>query len=185
MRLDAARDADERRGAGRRVFTGEERQLAEVRHWVDALVRPCACRDDVISVVTELASNAIRHTGSGRGGTFAVEVTQSRDVIRVAVADAGSAREPRVIEEAEGEHGRGLLLVRNLSWRMGVTGGDSGRVVWAEVARGGPNAVQYARELLARTADLVPSAPREKLMRALGEYRAALHALTVSHYPPQ
>ena len=107
-----------------------------------------------------------------------------RDTIRVAVADAGSPLEPAVIEDPCAEHGRGLLLVRGLSWRMGITGGRSGRVIWADIPRGGPDAVQHARDLLARTADLTPSASPLQMMRVLSEYRAALHALAVSHYPP-
>src|SRR6266536_6236893 len=33
-----------------------------------------------------------------------------------------------------GEHGRGLLIVRSLSCRLGVCGDERGRLVWAEVA---------------------------------------------------
>src|SRR6266498_189623 len=32
-----------------------------------------------------------------------------------------------------GEHGRGLLIVRSLSCRLGVCGDERGRLVWAEV----------------------------------------------------
>jgi hypothetical protein len=43
-----------------------------------------------------------------------------------------------MIEDPDGEHGRGLLLVQGLSLRTGVTGGRDGRFVWAEVAWDGP-----------------------------------------------
>jgi len=94
----------------------------------------------VISVATELASNALRHTASGRGGWFAVEITWYRSVVRVAVADGGGPAGPRVIDDAAAEHGRGLLLVRGLSVRTGVTGDQRGRLVWAEIAWDDPNA---------------------------------------------
>lgn len=168
----------------RRAFRGEECQVARVRAWVASLIPPSGSRDHAISIATELASNAIRHTASGKGGLFAVEVSQGRDTIRVTVADAGGPSEPHVIEDACAEHGRGLLLVRGLSWQMGMTGGRPGRVIWADIARGGPDAVRHARDLLARTADLAPSASPLQLMRVLSEYRAALHALAVSQYPP-
>jgi hypothetical protein len=85
-------------------------------------------------VANELASNAIRHTASGSDSCFAVEVTRHPSVVQVAVADCGSSAEPHVIEDPDGEHGRGLLLVRDLSVRSGVVGDGRGRLVWAQVA---------------------------------------------------
>src|SRR3989442_308413 len=51
----------------RRVFAGEERELTDLRRWLGMLLPERAPRDDVVSVATELASNAIKHTASGRG----------------------------------------------------------------------------------------------------------------------
>lgn len=49
----------------------------------------------MLCVASELGSNAIQHTDSGRdGGWFAVEVTWHQSVIQVAVADCGGAAEP-------------------------------------------------------------------------------------------
>jgi serine/threonine-protein kinase RsbW len=124
----------------RQVFRGEERQLGVLRRWLASLLPPGPARDDVISVATELASNALRHTASGRDGWFAVEVTWYQSIIRVAVADGGGPAEPHVINDPAAEHGRGLLLVRGLSVRTGVTGDQHGRVVWAEITWHGPNA---------------------------------------------
>src|SRR6266536_3034015 len=53
--------------------------------------------------------------------------------VRVAVADGGAPTGPRLIEDPQGEHGRGLLIVRSLSCRLGVCGDERGRLVWAEV----------------------------------------------------
>jgi len=119
----------------RRVFPGEERQLAALRRWLSSLLPDCPARDDVLSVATELGGNAIHHTDSGRdGGWFAVEVTWQESVVQVAVADGGGAAEPRVIDDPAGEHGRGLLLVRGLSVRTGCTGDQRGRLAWAHIA---------------------------------------------------
>jgi anti-sigma regulatory factor (Ser/Thr protein kinase) len=117
----------------RRVFPGEERQLGVVRRWVESLLPECPARDDVACVVTELGTNAIRHTASGRGGWFVVEVAWYRPVVRVAVTDDGAAAGPRVIDDPAGEHGRGLLVVAGLSARTGVCGDHRGRLVWADV----------------------------------------------------
>lgn len=117
----------------RHVFPGEERQLGTLRRWLASLLPQIPARDDLTAVATELATNTIRHTASGRGGWFAVEVTWLGPVVRVAVADSGGPSEPRVIEDPAAEHGRGLLLVRGLSERTGVCGDHRGRLVWADV----------------------------------------------------
>lgn len=117
----------------RRVVPGEERQLGVVRRWLESLLPPCAARDDVAVVASELVGNAVKHTASGRGGQLAVEIGWHGPVVRVAVADCGAPTAPRVIEDLAGEHGRGLLLVRGLSARTGVCGDDRGRLVWADV----------------------------------------------------
>jgi anti-sigma regulatory factor (Ser/Thr protein kinase) len=117
----------------RRVFPGEERQLGILRRWLASLLPENPARDDLATVATELASNTIRHTATGRGGWFAVEITWHQPVVRVAVADGGGPTEPRVIEDLSAGHGRGLLLVRGLSVRTGVSGDQRGRLVWADV----------------------------------------------------
>ncbi len=118
----------------RRVLPGEERQLAELRRWVACLLPTCAARDDVTAVASELAANAIKHTLSGRGGWFAVELTWHQNAVRVAVADSGSPGEPHVIDDPASENGRGLLLVRGLSSRMGACGDRRGLLCWADIA---------------------------------------------------
>ena len=124
----------------RQVLRGEQHQLAVLRRWLASMLPGCPARDDVISVATELASNALRHTASGRGGWFAVEITRYQSIVRIAVADQGGPAEPHVIEDLDAEHGRGLLLVRGLSLRTGVTGDQRGRLVWADVAFDEPGA---------------------------------------------
>lgn len=117
----------------RRVFPGEERQLGVLRRWLASLLPESPARDDLTTVATELATNTIRHTASGRGGWFAVEITWHEPVVRVAVADGGGPTEPRVIEDLSADQGRGLLLVRGLSVRTGASGDQRGRLVWADV----------------------------------------------------
>ena len=58
-----------------------------------------------------------------------------------------------MIEDPAAEHGRGLLLVRGLSQRTGVTGDQRGRLVWADVAFEGPGA------------DVMPPDPYEAAIR--------------------
>jgi histidine kinase-like protein len=117
----------------RRVFHGDEQQLGLLRAWLAALLPQSGAQDDVLCVATELSSNALRHTASGQGGSFAVGIACYRGVVRVLVADSGGPGEPRIIDDPAAEHGRGLLMVQSLSLRAGVLGGRRGRVVWADV----------------------------------------------------
>ena len=115
------------------MFRGDEAQIREVRRWVTGLLPECPARDDVISVGSELAANAVRHTATGRGGWFAAEITCYPTAVRIAVADQGAPRGPRLIDDPMSEAGRGLQVVRALSARTGVAGGTQGRLVWAEI----------------------------------------------------
>lgn len=119
----------------RRVFPGHERELSRLRRWLSSMLPDCPERDEVLSVATELGSNALEHTASGNpGGTFVVEMALHQSLVHVAVADGGSPGEPRVIRDLDAERGRGLLLVHALSARIGWTGDERGRVVWAQIA---------------------------------------------------
>jgi anti-sigma regulatory factor (Ser/Thr protein kinase) len=127
----------------RRVFPGENSQIRELRKWLVGLLPGCAACDDLITVAVELATNAIRHTASGRGGWFAVEVSWHHRAVRVAVADQGAPTGPRLPDEPDpmSETGHGLLLVAGLSSRTAVSGDERARLVWAEVPWEGGNAV--------------------------------------------
>jgi hypothetical protein len=104
-----------------------------MRRWLSSLLPECPARDDVLVVASELGANAVQHTASGQGGSFAVEITWHQQVVRIAVEDCGAAGEPRMIDDPDGDHGRGLLVVERLSARTGVCGDHRGRLVWAEV----------------------------------------------------
>lgn len=129
----------------RQVLPGRQRELSELRRWLSSLLPECPARDDVISVASELGANALRHTSSGSpGGSFTVEVAWRQSMVHVAVTDGGGLDEPRVIEDPNGERGRGLLLVRGLSARTGWTGDERGRVVWAQIPWPGAGVVPDA-----------------------------------------
>jgi anti-sigma regulatory factor (Ser/Thr protein kinase) len=129
-----ARTAPLAPGSGRRqVFAGQERELGELRQWLAGLLPDCPARDDVVSVATELGTNAVRHTATGRGGWFTVQIHWHRAKVRVAVGDDGAPSGPRVIDDPLGERGRGLLMVRALATHVGVSGDRYGRLVWADI----------------------------------------------------
>jgi anti-sigma regulatory factor (Ser/Thr protein kinase) len=117
----------------RQVFPGDDAQIGVLRRWLECLLPPCSSRDDLMSAAVELGTNAIRHTASGSGGQFVVEVTWWIKLARVAVYDDGSPSCPRLTEDLLCEDGRGLLMVNALSVRMGVEGNAHGRTVWADI----------------------------------------------------
>ncbi|WUE60367.1 ATP-binding protein [Streptomyces sp. NBC_00487] len=93
----------------------------------------------VALVVGELAANAVRHgrvPGRDFGLRLALDVPAG--LVRVEVADAASAKRPPTAPPssyAEGESGRGLLLVDVLAVRWGsVPRRPGGKTVWAECA---------------------------------------------------
>ena len=70
-----------------------------MRQWLSSLLPECPALPDVISVGSELATNAIQHSTTGQGGWFDVEVTvQNRQVVRLAVADDGSHSTPVLVD---------------------------------------------------------------------------------------
>ncbi|MFI5663979.1 ATP-binding protein [Streptomyces sp. NPDC051684] len=91
-------------------------------------------------VVAELAANAVRH-GRAPGRDFRLTLTlDPARTLRIEVADARPDRVPRT-RVAEGEGGRGLVIVAAFADRWGVTSGDAAvphKVVWAELDAPGP-----------------------------------------------
>jgi serine/threonine-protein kinase RsbW len=121
-----------------RVFPADVWQVRRARHWIQELFPPCDPLDALLEIVSELATNALRHTRSGLpGGWFGLDVLWSPDVVRVVVSDQGSAKTPAVIasaaEDAYLEGGRGLWLVQSLSLAWGTGGDARARWVWADV----------------------------------------------------
>ena len=100
--------------------------VTAARHLTDDL--PDECRDAARVIVSELASNAVRHART----PFEVTVRVT-DVVWVGVRD-GSPRPPRVLFASSSDiSGRGLLLVSNLATRWGIDWRDGDKVVWAEL----------------------------------------------------
>ena len=84
---------------------------------------------DVAIVVSELATNAVRHARSG----FTVSVILAGDAVRIRVEDArplaGAPGDPPL--PVSPDHGLGL--VNAVAARWGVQPADGGKTVWAEL----------------------------------------------------
>ncbi|MGW2152181.1 ATP-binding protein [Nonomuraea sp. NPDC001699] len=121
---------------------GESRQT--IRRWLDD-VDPLL-RDDALTVVSELVTNAVRHVPPGPERDWVTVLLEVGDgFVRLEVVDPGTAeREPRFAPLDAGslrESGRGLGLVAALSVRSGTHVAEpyGHRVVWADLERNVPS----------------------------------------------
>jgi hypothetical protein len=107
-------------------FAPSPRSVSAARHLADDL--PLGCRETARVVLSELASNAVRHARTPFDATVSLG-----DVVWVGVRDA-SRRQPRVLfASPQDVSGRGLLLVSTLATRWGIDWRDGDKVVWAEL----------------------------------------------------
>ncbi|MEU4832281.1 ATP-binding protein [Streptosporangium sp. NPDC023615] len=98
--------------------------------------------DDALLLLTELVTNSVRHSDSGRcpSGRITVAVAHHDGTLHIDVIDAGSAagHHPLVCADvtADSGGGRGLWLVRELSSAWGWYEILAGRVVWFQLGGG-------------------------------------------------
>jgi len=115
----------------RRVFPGASSQVGRARLFVGDVLDGCPVADDAVLLTSELVTNAIAHTASGRGGKVIVTVYRADTRVRIDVKDDGSDQTP-VVQQADEdrESGFGLGLVDLMADRWGHWGGRRGRIVW-------------------------------------------------------
>ncbi|MEV4390553.1 ATP-binding protein [Nonomuraea sp. NPDC049607] len=124
---------------GEIVLPGRDSSTPVARHFVGRALMAAGhqCVSDAQLVTSELFTNALTHTHSGRpGGLVVVELMASGDgLARIEVIDEGSATLPRPRTPDDGNpHGRGLYLVEQVSKRWGIRLEPYGhKRVWAEV----------------------------------------------------
>ena len=118
----------------RRAFPGEREQIACARDFVKLAVGCCPMLDEAVLLTSELCTNTLQHTASGRGGSFEVTVYRGRDSLRVEVRDDGSRTVPAIRGIGRpSEDGLGLELVDLISSRWGHNGDEYGRSVFFEL----------------------------------------------------
>ncbi|MFD3556548.1 ATP-binding protein [Streptomyces goshikiensis] len=87
--------------------------------------------DDAQLITSELFTNAIQHTRTGRVG---VSVTRHPDRVRIVVTDTSRAIPVPADPDPDAEAGRGLRLIDQLATRWGSDRLATGKRVWAELA---------------------------------------------------
>jgi anti-sigma regulatory factor (Ser/Thr protein kinase) len=121
-----------------RTFRGHPQEVAAARAFACEVLAGHRSLDEAVLAVSELATNAVRHSRSGHGGTFTVDIAifADPDAVRVYVADDGGPTTPHVIPDAdrcdEGG-GHGLALVESLTSMWGYLSSGDGGTTWCEL----------------------------------------------------
>ncbi|WBB57801.1 ATP-binding protein [Streptomyces sp. WMMC500] len=127
-----------------RTFTRNARSVGRARDFVASLVGTADRAEDIRVCVSELATNALRHTPAGRVFLVHVDVRPEEHLVQIEVHDAGDGK-PHVCTPADtDDRGRGLLLVAALAddWGTSERNGP-GKAIWATFKLpGGPSAHQ-------------------------------------------
>jgi anti-sigma regulatory factor (Ser/Thr protein kinase) len=90
--------------------------------------------DDVVLVLSELLSNALRHAHPLPSGKLRVAWSCSESHVEVQVSDGGAATEPRAgCLTLSSLGGRGLSIVDYVAERWGVRHEDRQTTVWARI----------------------------------------------------
>ncbi len=123
----------------RLVFGDEVADVGRAREYAKHVLRDsprgAPARADIVLVVSELVTNAIRHAG----GHGALRLVVGLDNVRIEVDDHQPRLRPRSTA-VNSKGGRGLALVAGISARWGVVTRHDGKTVWAECRlRRGPH----------------------------------------------
>jgi anti-sigma regulatory factor (Ser/Thr protein kinase) len=83
--------------------------------------------DDAVLALSEVLTNSIEHAAGDQPATITAALWHGH--LRITVSDPDPETRPA---DDDDEHGRGLLIVRALTTRYGVTRTAAGKVVWFE-----------------------------------------------------
>ncbi|MER8187171.1 ATP-binding protein [Kitasatospora sp. NPDC094015] len=108
----------------------ELRQTLAAWGWTDS-----GQYEDLVLISSELISNAITHA-SRPGDRVHVRLQEIGGDCRLEVQDRRPDLLPPRTPRPQGEHGRGLLLVRGLAKDMDVVTTRGSKIVWARVLLG-------------------------------------------------
>jgi anti-sigma regulatory factor (Ser/Thr protein kinase) len=108
--------------------------VAQARRFVRRALVGDHAAEDAALLTSELATNAICHTATGRGGTFEIVIVRHPAIVRIAVIDAGALTVPTLPAAGSlNASGRGLSLVEALARQWGHHGNRHSRTVWFEL----------------------------------------------------
>lgn len=122
-------------GTWSQSFPATPDQIREARRFLRRLLDGWSRGDDALACLSELASNSVLHSNSRRpGGYFAVHVSLSPGMLRVAVEDEGGPW--KHLRGGDDQRGRGLVIVEGLASNWSVSSNGAGaRTVWFEISQ--------------------------------------------------
>lgn len=97
---------------------------------------PSRVRDDLALLLTEVVTNAVRHSGTDDGTPVSIELNEHHDHVRAEVTDLGDGfeRPARPVPDLTKTGGLGLVLVDRMSRAWGTRQTEHGSLVWFELA---------------------------------------------------
>lgn len=114
-----------------------------VREALTDLDAVAAC-DDAVTLVSELATNAVIHART----PYTIVVTREGETVRVGVHDLSAVNPRRRAYGVDATTGRGLRLVASLASNWGIDTETGGKVVWFEVpSEGSQEAAAWYAEI--------------------------------------
>jgi anti-sigma regulatory factor (Ser/Thr protein kinase) len=98
---------------------------------------PTSAREDILLLISELVTNAVRHADVGPDRSLRVELKRWPRRVRVEVAHTGPGFEHEpVAPSPEANGGWGLVLVDRIADRWGITTATGRTCVWFELRTG-------------------------------------------------
>jgi|SRR5215211_2671717 len=122
-----------------RQFGARPEAVSEARRALVGLALPQPTRAKLTLLVSELMTNAVRHTGRPAGDPVNLQVVRDARRVRLTVRDRGQGFEPRALHHRDplAGGGRGLAIIDALSDAWGVDRAPDSCAVWCEVAAAG------------------------------------------------
>jgi len=95
---------------------------------------PASARDDILLLVSELVTNAVRHADVGPDRSLQIELRRWPDRVRVEVAHTGPGFEHEGVPPTlDATGGWGLVIVDRIADRWGITSRSGATRVWFEL----------------------------------------------------
>lgn len=111
------------------TFAATPASVREARHWLTGVL-DC---DDSVLLLSEAMTNAVVHAD---GDKVEVRAYASEHLVRIEIVDGGGPSLPHYVDDPDGEHGRGLPIMRALARNWGYDPLPGGQLqVWFEVPR--------------------------------------------------
>ena len=111
------------------------RARAAVARRCDELGLDGSLSQSLILLVSEVVSNAVRHSVGDPQAPIELVAAFGSDCVRISVTDAGEGFTPRPRDPGSTRDGYGLYLLEKVATRWGVDS-DGGTRVWFELLRG-------------------------------------------------